>query len=204
MQIFREDWWATPIWYFDILPEIVNPTNVEKECYLLKDKSEGRVLSNMNGWQSEDIYRDINIPNISKLIDEIEIQSGNIFKDHGLKNIIHVGIDNSWANINFKGSSNNVHTHAGSVMSGVYYVKASENSGDTVFYNDPRLDFYNQLYFDAYNKNTLAHIMYKPVVGRVLIFPSLIPHSVTLNKSQEDRISISFNFGASKKEPEKK
>ena len=79
-------------------------------------------------------------------------------------------------------------------MSGVYYIKADENSGDLEFYGDSRLEFYNQLYFYSSNKNTISFVRYKPIVGRVLIFSSWIPHLVKPNKSDEDRISISFNI----------
>jgi uncharacterized protein (TIGR02466 family) len=195
MNITREDWWATPIWFFDIPVEVINPTNIEKECYLLKNKSEGKVVSNVDGWQSEDICRDKITFNVAKLLDEIEIQSKSIFKEHGLKSNINIAISNSWVNINPKGSSNIAHSHPESVMSGVYYIKANQNSGDIIFYGDPRLEFYNQLYFDTKNKNTHEYVVYKPIVGRVLIFPPWLLHAVMTNKSEGDRISIAFNFG---------
>jgi uncharacterized protein (TIGR02466 family) len=194
MQVIKEDWWATPIWYFDIPIEEADYIKIAEECYSEKNKSEGRIISNKDGWQSNDIFKNKNIPNISNLINIIDVQTKHVFKDHGLKNNIDVGIGNSWININFKDSSNYVHTHSECIMSGVYYIKANENSGDTEFYGDSRLEFYNQLYFDNSNKNTFSSVVYKPIVGRVLIFPSWVPHSVKSNKSDEDRISISFNI----------
>jgi uncharacterized protein (TIGR02466 family) len=194
MQIIREDWWATPIWFFDIPSKIINPTNVEQECYSLRDKSESAPILNVSGWQSQDSLVDKNTPNIHKLFNEIEIQSKSIFKEHGIKNNINVSMGNPWININYKTSTNDVHIHGGAMMSGVYYVKASQDSGDIMFYGDPKLEFYNSLYFDIKNKNTHAYVTYKPIVGRVLIFPPWLPHSVETNNSNDDRISIGFNF----------
>ena len=42
-----------------------------------------------------------------------------------------------WANINPPGGYNRPHIHPNSHFSGVYYIKATKDSGDIVF-NDPR------------------------------------------------------------------
>jgi uncharacterized protein (TIGR02466 family) len=46
-------------------------------------------------------------------------------------------IDSMWAIVNPPGASNRAHIHPGSLWSGVYYVKAPENSGQIEFL-DPR------------------------------------------------------------------
>ena len=194
MQIIREDWWATPVWHFDIPIQEVDYNKVADECYLEKSKSEGRILSNRNGWQSHDIFANPEIPNISNLIKTIEMYSKNIFQDYGIKKEINLVIDNSWININIPGSYNVFHIHANSTLSGVYYASTPENSGNVLMYNNPMMQFINESYLDVNNKNTYNCIEYKPFNGRVIIFPSWLPHSVQPNNSKEDRISIAFNF----------
>ena len=194
MQINREDWWATPVWYFDIPIQEVDYNKVADECYLEKSKSEGRVLSNKDGWQSNDIYANPKIPNISNLIRTIETYSKNIFKDYGVRKDINLGIDNSWININPPGSYNKFHVHPGSTLSGVYYAKAPKDSGNILMYSNSLMQFINKSYLDGDNKNTYHYINYKPSDGRVIIFPAWLPHSVEKNDSKEDRISIAFNF----------
>ena len=194
MQINREDWWATPVWYFDIPIQEVDYNKVAEQCYLEKSKSEGRTVSNRIGWQSHDICANSEIPNISNLIKTIEMYSKNIFQDYGIKKEFNVVIHNSWININTPGSYNEFHIHPNCVLSGVYYVSAPENSGNVVIHNNSIMQFTNASYLDINTKNTYQHIEYKPVNGKVIIFPSWLPHSVQPNNSKEDRISIAFNF----------
>jgi uncharacterized protein (TIGR02466 family) len=193
MEIFREDYWATPIWHFDIPIEEVDYNKVANECYLEKSKSEGRIRSNENGWQSNDIYPNPNIPHISNLIRVINAHSKTIFKDYGVRKEINLGVDNSWININFPGSSNILHTHDGA-LSGTYYVKAPKNSGEIFLHNNSIMQHINNTYLDINNKITCSQVKYEPVAGRVLIFPGWVPHHVEINNSNEDRVSIAFNF----------
>ena len=45
------------------------------------------------------------------------------------------------------------------------------------------------------NKNKYFHCYwFSPIEGRMLIFPSHLQHHVKENKSDEDRISVSFNI----------
>ena len=55
-----------------------------------------------------------------------------------------------------------------------------------------QINSYNE-YFK--NQINLHHCYwFPPVEGRVLIFPSHLEHEVEINKSKEDRISVSFNI----------
>jgi uncharacterized protein (TIGR02466 family) len=196
MNIIREDWWATPVWFFDIPIEEVNHDKIVDECYLQKNQSEGRICSNMHGWQSDDIFTNPKIPNISNLIETIQTHSKNIFQDYGVKKEINLVIANSWININSPGSYNAPHIHPTPGLSGVYYANAPKNSGNILFHNNSMMQFINGIYLDTTieNKNTHDNIKYEPFTGRVIIFPSWLPHSVEINNSNEDRISIAFNF----------
>lgn len=196
MQITREDWWATPVWYFDIPIQEVDYNKIVNECYSEKNKSEGRVCSNIHGWQSNDIFTNPKIPNISNLIKTIETYSKNIFQDYGVKKDINLVIANSWININPPGSYNATHIHPTPGLSGVYYASAPKNSGNILLHNNFMMQFINATYLDTTieNKNTHDNIKYEPLTGRVIIFPSWLPHSVEINNSNEDRISIAFNF----------
>ena len=46
-----------------------------------------------------------------------------------------VRINDMWFNVNYRGSANRQHQHAGSVHFGVYYIKTPENCGDIFFLN---------------------------------------------------------------------
>ncbi len=192
MQIFKEEWWATPIWYFYIPETQIDLNLIKKECYKEKLNNKGRVISNINGWQSEDISIDKKRPHISNLLEKIALIIPAILKDLGVCKELH--LTNAWININPKNSSNKVHIHAKSMLSGVYYVSANKDSGDIVFYNDDKLNMIYSMFVDTNNKNTCSSIKYKPETNKIILFPSWIPHGVDINNSKEDRISIAFNI----------
>jgi uncharacterized protein (TIGR02466 family) len=194
IRITREEWWATPIWYFYIPKTQIDPNLIEKECYKEQSNSKGRVKSNVHGWQSEDIIGvDKNRPLISNLLKEIALMTSPVLKDLGVPKELE--LTNAWININPKNSFNQVHIHTKSMLSGVYYVSANEHSGDIVFHNEAKLNMLYGMFTDANNKNTYSSVKYKPETGKIILFPSWIPHGVNINNSQEDRISIAFNLG---------
>ena len=105
-------------------------------------------------------------------------------------------LGNMWANINPPGGYNAPHIHANSHFSGVYYIKAPKDSGKLVC-NDPRPG--EQLIMPARVKGTPPKELWRevhldPLEGRIIMFPSWLWHCVEPNKSNDIRISVSFNF----------
>ena len=103
---------------------------------------------------------------------------------------------NMWANINPPGGYNMPHVHPNSHFSGVYYIKTPKDSGKLVC-NDPRAG--EQLIMPTRKKGTPPKELWRevhldPVEGRIIIFPSWLWHCVEPNKSNDIRISVSFNF----------
>ena len=101
-----------------------------------------------------------------------------------------------WANINPPGGSNNPHLHPNSLFSGVYYVKSQPESGRLKIY-DPRST--SQMVMPIKKPGNPGRDMWRdatldPVMGRIIMFPSWLWHSVEENQSDDIRISVSFNF----------
>ena len=91
-----------------------------------------------------------------------------------------------WANINEMNNFNAHHTHDG-VLSGVFYCKAPENSGNIVFVNPCVRSFNSVIQHD--------NIWFKAEDLKLIIFPSWLEHCVEPSMSEESRICISFNVG---------
>jgi|TARA_R100000482_G_scaffold104042_1_gene46769 uncharacterized protein (TIGR02466 family) len=81
--------------------------------------------------------------------------------------------------------------HSGVFMSGVFYVKCPEGSGKIRFY-DPRPHINTAPDMRYYNAGNTHH-WFTPVPNTLLMFPAWLEHDVEINKSKEERISISFN-----------
>ena len=144
----------------------------------VRNNPTGRQVSNMGGYQSLDLDHTKNP--IKQLLDEI-IKSvypyGNELK---IKTPIRLG--SIWFNVN---------------ISGVYYLNTNKDSGPIRFYHG----YHDQICYtwktaewkEKNNRNS-EHWDIVPNNNDLILFPSFLHHSVLANKSDEDRISFSFNF----------
>ncbi|WP_421656920.1 TIGR02466 family protein [Leptothermofonsia sp. ETS-13] len=159
--------------------------------YRLKQSDPGQTASNVLGWHSKvNLFELSEIQPFKQLVDGAIAQ---VAQAVGYGNVRIVAA-NCWANVNPKYASNKIHDHANSLFSGVYYVKTPKDCGNLMFY-DPRSarTFYkpNVQGYTAYTADAVAHVA---EAGLLLIFPSWLKHGVEPNLSDEDRISISFNY----------
>ena len=163
-----------------------------KEIYQERDEDPiGRKISNYGGWQSNqyNIHK-YNSETLKKII--IDSLSGFLPMSENVSMVIE-----GWKNINFPGSFNVKHNHPRCNLSGVLWIKAPKDSGNIVFTSPQFFDKFQELYSynDEFQLKSNAYMTYYfvPKEGRILIFPSSLEHEVKENKSNEDRISFSFN-----------
>jgi uncharacterized protein (TIGR02466 family) len=151
----------------------------------------GQAVSNVLGWHSQgNLFGLEEVKPFRELIDAAISEAAMAM---GYENV-RIQPANCWANVNPKHASNKIHDHANCLFSGVYYVKAPEACGTLMFY-DPRSarTFYKPMVqnYTAFTADAIAHIA-EP--GLLLIFPSWLKHGVEPNMSDEERISVSFNY----------
>ena len=103
-------------------------------------------------------------------------------------------ITDSWANINPPGHSHMVHTHPNNFLSGVYYLKAPKDSGDIEFLDPRQQALVLQPRIKEQTINNAWKHRITPQEGQLLIFHSWFQHQVQENRSEEERVSISFNI----------
>ena len=193
-----------------LLHEFEDPTFKQKQREFIKcvyeEKKKDPVGVNMTnrggGWQSRNWrFRSENQgPQGPSLLSEFLIeQIVNYFqKNRILKVGVEVRFANWWININTKGSFNVKHIHGSSHISGVFYLQASQGSGKIVF-DSPHIfsrSRENASYSTAIvdSLNYYPAMEFDPVEGMMMMFPSDLLHGVEENKSNKDRISLSFNI----------
>jgi len=157
----------------------------------LSKTTTGIKKSNMNGWHSQnDIFK---MPEYGRLVNILYQMQNEIYQEEGLSSEPFLGT--MWANINPKGGFNKPHVHSNCLWSGVYYVETPNNCGNLNI-KDPRA--VSLMTLPRYNKNLKPYqwkeVSYAPVAGRCIMFPAWLEHYVEPNKSDNIRISISFNF----------
>ena len=101
-----------------------------------------------------------------------------------------------WINILPEGGTHSSHIHPHSVISGTTYV-AMPAGTSALKLEDPRLPM--MMMAPVVKKDAdpaLRRFVYvTPEVGEVLLWESWLRHEVPMNMSEEERISVSFNYG---------
>ena len=156
------------------------------------EEDKGITKTNVDGWHSEtNMHTKIEY---KPLVDELFKMVYEVFNEEWLDGRVKIG--NMWANINPPGGYNKPHVHPNSLFSGVYYVKTPPNSGQLVC-SDPRPGIQTCMPNRKKGeppKHLWRDLHLQPKENRAIVFPAGLWHSVQPNKSNENRISVSFNF----------
>lgn len=105
-----------------------------------------------------------------------------------------VSLEQVWINISEKGDYQELHSHTtpsnSNLFSGIIYLKTPKNSGNLILHHP------NKLITDIMPSSPKVPKIsqYIPQEGSIILFPSWLEHEVWINKSDESRISISFNL----------
>ena len=103
-------------------------------------------------------------------------------------------ITGCWATVLARGAAHKAHSHPNNFLSGVYYVQVQADA-DTVNFHDPRgqaaIIRPPVTELTAYNTD---QVVVEIGTGTLLVFPAWLPHSVDANRSENPRISVSFNI----------
>jgi len=187
----RDLHFPTPIYIADIKHPTINQ-ELEKDIVEWSKKDKGITRTNVQGWHSTTNMHEL--PEYAKLVSMLYACQKTIYDQEHLDSEPVLG--NMWANINPPGGMNRAHIHPNSLWSGVYYVKAPENSGQLKI-EDPRsvaLMVRPRMKKGKPPKRLWREDHYQPKAGRLIMFPSWLNHCVDPNQSNDIRISISFNF----------
>ena len=172
--------------------------NEKLSSYIYKLNSEdqsGILRSNKGGWHSKPFdLKDINSIQHKFLLETTKYVFDAI-KAFGWKlDPKRVICTEMWSIINKKDDFNTIHTHPNSYLSAAYYVKAPKNCGKFIVENPHSISRHS---YPALERPTEFNVKVARVEieeGDLLLFPAYLPHGVEENKSDEDRVVISFNI----------
>jgi uncharacterized protein (TIGR02466 family) len=199
-----EAWFPTFIYYEPLTAKPAARFNAEllKECYQIRDyDEEGRAWSEKNypgGYTSYGSMAQLH--RFSSTFTELERR----INKHVKAFTRHLEMDlrkrkfemtDCWVNIMPRQVVHSLHLHPLSFISGTYYVSTPENCSKIKF-EDPRLSKF--MAAPPKLPNTRAEnkqfVSYNAEAGKVILFESWLRHEVASNPSDEDRVSISFNY----------
>lgn len=182
-----------------------NLGHLPKDIYDTIDKLEYERTPADNNFYSVNKYV-LEIPELKILKNKIMNHLNFFIYDFlDVKDNMKFNIENSWVNKNLKGDWTPEHFHGNSLITGVFYLDANENSGPITFFKDKthynlwtetvRVDFNYQ---DTGSNSTsnfynAQSVQFFPQKNDIIFFPSLLNHEVSPNESDRARYSIAFN-----------
>ena len=205
----REDYFKCPIWFADE-PKFVDDLNKASDKYIDASKknmeSDIDKRNKLNGTTGDlgSVYHSTTLigdPEFKELQDYIGATSYNLLMEMGFDLRGHqVFTTEMWVQEFAKdgGGHHTLHTHWNGHMSGFYFLKASEKTSMPLF-EDPRAgNVMNLLPEKDKTKVTYASsaIHYKCKPGRIIFFPSYMPHQYIVDMGIDPFRFIHFNCQA--------
>ena len=181
---------ATPVWVVDFDPDVYKPLNAQIVRHL-DAMIEARPPTEAGGTLQTD-HNLHEFKEFAELVEQINKGTAAVLEFLRIS-YSRFEITGCWANINPMGGINTPHTHPNNFLSGVYYVQ-TQPGADSIFFSDPRpqagvvMPPTNEA-----NVYTTNEVSFDAIEGRLIVFPSWLAHGVPANRSDRDRISVSFN-----------
>ena len=177
-------------------------SDLEASCWMIEDGDQaGHDWCAREGYPGYTSYASLNdlpdrAPAFADLVSELD-KAAYAFAEaqHWALGSARLICDSFWVNILGEGGHHSGHIHPNSVISGTCYIAVPEGSGRIKF-EDPRLPMMMAappLKHDAPDSaQRFAYVT--PQAGEVLMWESWLRHEVVSGRSEEPRISISFNY----------
>jgi uncharacterized protein (TIGR02466 family) len=180
---------------FEIFP--IFPVAVYRSNLRPLTASELAILKNQPTYEQE---LGNNTSNVPYLLSEAGLEDlGNEIQKHidnYVKEIMRVSyeiyITNSWINVTQPGEQHMIHTHANSILSGVFYISVND-SNPSISFNRMNAPYLLHTMADDYNLFNSMEWNVPVEDNNIIIFPSTTYHYNKRNKSNNTRISIAFN-----------
>ena len=205
----REDHFKSPIWFADA-PEFVNELNKASDSYIQKAQKE--MKKNIKKSQKEygikgdfaSVYHSTSLigdPKFKQFQNYVGATSTNLLSEQGydLTNY-QVFITEMWVQEFPKdgGGHHTLHTHWNGHISGFYFLKASEKTSRPMFQDPCYGRMMNMLPEKDTSKisNASWQVNYEAKPGRLIFFPSYLPHLYVVDPGREPFRFIHFNCQA--------
>ena len=186
-----QELFPTPLWIVDLLPATAAVLNAKLKAEIERLIEPRPTIPVGRNWQTpQDLHTR---PAFSEFVKLVETAA------RGVARFLHVdqypmAITGCWANVLAPGGAHRAHSHPNNYLSGVYYL-STHRGADTIAFHDPRRQTYvmRAPVTELTAQNT-DQVVVEVADGTLLVFPSWLEHSVDANRSEAERISLSFNL----------
>jgi uncharacterized protein (TIGR02466 family) len=185
-----QEFFPTPIWIVDLQADVANALNERLLAQFDRLAGSHRTASAGSTWQTDpDLHKRREFAELTGLLRKA-VKACLDFLEVDYTDFVITGC---WANFNPTGGLNSAHTHPNNYLSGVYYLRTPAGA-DTIEFTDPRpaavACMPRTKRLNRFNGNRMT-VQTKP--GRFVLFPAWLSHSVPVNRTDQERVSIAFN-----------
>jgi len=180
----------TLVWQVELEAQLREAIDAPVSAALLRMRRDLPPLAPGTGWQS--------VQTLHTLVDFRDLVSCVQRAVTGVLRFLRIGYDEfeitaCWATVLTPGAEHKAHHHPNNFLSGVYYLRTHPGA-DTINFHDPRdqTGIIRPPVVELTAENT-DQVVVHVKNGTLLVFPSFLRHSVDANRSEEERISVSFN-----------
>ncbi|WP_028957243.1 2OG-Fe(II) oxygenase family protein [Sulfitobacter sp. 20_GPM-1509m] len=180
----------------------IDAAEMEASCYAIAEDDEaGQDWCEENGFPGYTSYASLTdlpwrFPIFADLVKSLDKHVMAFAKDAGFdldgRKLV---LEDLWINILPEGGTHSGHIHPHSVVSGTTYVEMPEGAS-AIKFEDPR----HAMMMAApprvkdVREEMKPFIYVAPAVGDVLLWESWLRHEVPMNMSEDERVSVSFNY----------
>ena len=177
-------------------------SELNRTCLSIADDDDaGQTWCEENGYPGYTSYASLTdlpwrFPIFSDLVESLDNHVSHFCKDLEFDlDKKTLKLDSLWINILPMGGVHTSHIHPNSIISGTTYV-SMPTGVSSIKFEDPRLPMMMAAPKRKPKiRNELRNFIYiSPEVGDVLLWESWLRHEVPMNMSEDERISISFNY----------
>lgn len=184
-----ENWFCTPV-YYNYISDLENVQNElacsYKKCNFSKSSAWG--ISTHSVSDPTFSTNLIQQHQLASFENQIKLNVLQYLKQINSSCARNFKISSCWFTNTTLGQHTRIHNHRYADISGVYYYKTNCKDGSLVFVSPvPALS--SMIY-----ANSNDTVSYAPDIGKIILFPGWLYHTVDENETGDERISVSFNI----------
>ncbi len=203
-----ETWFPLAIYYEDLADAPQHQQNLATAVLELEQTGAERRNYPEMAWTGDlhGVERIHTLPSFSWIVGQVEQHTAIYLQQLGVDlSQVDLYIQRAWPIVSRTEQEVGSHCHNTAHISAVYYIKVPTSDtydpGRLIFFNDARV---NEVSPGLGSENTdivaednlfnQMHTAYEPVAGRLILFPAKQRHAVTMNETDELRLSLSFDI----------
>jgi uncharacterized protein (TIGR02466 family) len=181
----------TLVWKVQLKRELHSAINAKMLAAIDGMRREDAELGPGQGWQSDqNLHERGEFKDLVSCVDKVAKGALRFWRigDNAIE------LTGCWANVLGKGAAHRLHNHPNNFLSGVYYLHI-EPGADTINFHDPRnqTGILRPPVLELTAENT-DQVVVSVENGTLLLFPAYLQHSIDANRSEKERVSVSFNL----------